>query len=167
MTPTPDQLALWAKLAAEATEGPWATYEGALDDPQGSGVEVPGRQYPVLVQHGHLTAHDAAFIAAARTAVPVLLARVKELEAWKEKALANIYNLEKDIADRWSPWVAKLGRERAALETALRSCRWRAEEAIKDCPVKHRGTVPYTALGHLLAVIDTALSPGLPGKGES
>lgn len=78
--PTPDQLAEWRRLADEATEGPWEAYSlpavppgqwqmvgvGQVDNEMGHRIEV-------------MFDDDAAFIAGARTAVPVLLDEVERL----------------------------------------------------------------------------------------
>lgn len=78
--PTPDQLAEWRRLAEAATEGPWEAY---------SLPEVPPGQWQMVGvgQVGNELGHrieamfddDAAFIAASRTAVPVLLEEVRRL----------------------------------------------------------------------------------------
>lgn len=91
--PTPDQLAEWRRLADEATEGPWEAYSlpavppgqwqmvgvGQVDNEMGHRIEA-------------MFDDDAAFIAAARTAVPVLLdevERLREALATQEEAYAN------------------------------------------------------------------------------
>jgi hypothetical protein len=71
VTITPEQLAEWDRYASEAAIGPW-TRPSASD-----GVVTTSAGHPVVKQ-----AHpcDARFIAAARTAMPALIARVRELE---------------------------------------------------------------------------------------
>ena len=75
-------------LVAAATPGPWA-YE---DDGTIGGIFV---RPPAGRPHRHDSAADAAFIAAARTAVPALLDRVEALEAGLREAL--------EIANRHVP----------------------------------------------------------------
>ena len=80
---SPEQLAEWKQLAREATPGPWiaqsdlALHAGALH-PDGD----------ILVWnttdddgYGRFTAADLAFIAAARTAIPLLVSEVERLRA--------------------------------------------------------------------------------------
>ncbi len=73
---TPDQLKEWERLAREATPGEW------LSDRRGV-VWVRSNDRGVAVTHcvlGGAAKRNAAFIAAAREAVPALCERVRELE---------------------------------------------------------------------------------------
>ena len=93
MTPAPitrEQLDAWEELAKAATPGPWGVSTGYGEDSAEAVCMAPGvRNYllDVVVRSGRdggtdNTVEDAAFIAAAREAVPALIARVKELEGW-------------------------------------------------------------------------------------
>ena len=79
MTITEEQLAEWGRLASEATEGPW---EVAPEDGGCHRVRVPtpetgGRLLGTLAELDDW--RDADFIAAARGAVPALVAEVRRL----------------------------------------------------------------------------------------
>src|SRR5262245_26742525 len=83
-----DQLAAWRKLAEEATEGPWRLdsakrFEFREPDDPGDQALVGGDDTcPGIVwEHGPTGTANAAFIAAARTAVPALLDEVERLGA--------------------------------------------------------------------------------------
>lgn len=70
---TPEQLAQWKTLEEKATKGPWEDRTGIFslpDEPPGTSLYSP----------------DAAFIAAARTAVPLLIAEVERLQDQKSAA---------------------------------------------------------------------------------
>jgi hypothetical protein len=88
-TPTPEQRAEWQRLADAATPGPWNAYTATCCPDQGG---VAGTNRHVCPQHvgayGHpMDIEDAAFIAAAREAVPALLS---SLAAAEERARAAI-----------------------------------------------------------------------------
>jgi hypothetical protein len=88
------------KLCEAATPGPWragradmVSYDGAgggpfknvyCDDPRGGVHHVTGDVLPYTVARGEgdkdECRHNAAFIAAARTALPVLIAEVRRLQ---------------------------------------------------------------------------------------
>lgn len=82
------------RLANAATPGPWIEdytdhripypfIHGPLSKPKGQlGVQLVVANLPISGRE----IHDMAFIAAARTAVPQLVARVRELEALLRKA---------------------------------------------------------------------------------
>lgn len=83
------------RLADAATEGPWKwTHEPGADD---GALESPSEEGYVLCAHGLHTegfidvgVADAEFIAAARSAVPALLDRVREThEAWAKAWMIN------------------------------------------------------------------------------
>lgn len=87
---TPEQRAEWRALADKATPGPWDTYmvpgtrsEEAYVAVEASETEVRIARY----EGGHF---DGAFIAAARTAVPALLADVERLTAERDALAARI-----------------------------------------------------------------------------
>lgn len=74
---TPEQIAEWRRLAEAATPGPWSA-------PVETGpTEVHGATPVAITSLVHSVAekHDARFIAAAREAVPALLAEVERLRA--------------------------------------------------------------------------------------
>ena len=79
---TPEDRAAWQALADSATVGPW----DQEDHPDGAlQVYSDGPGWPTVGVG--MTFEDALFIAAAREAVPTLLAEVADLEARLEMAL--------------------------------------------------------------------------------
>jgi len=85
---TAEQLAEWRALAAAATEGPWLAHPAMADQPaEISAPNFNGMHEPML---DLLSTEDAAFIAAARTAVPALVAEVERLREESVKALAVV-----------------------------------------------------------------------------
>lgn len=92
---TDDQLGVWEDLAAAATDGPWWTTEDLDDSSDSPAIGVaagPSSGYASMVvvtpgdasyDAGEATAReaDAVFIAAARDAVPALVAEVRRLRA--------------------------------------------------------------------------------------
>lgn len=91
MTPTPDEMARWRALCEAATPGDWVALDN--DGPRGNAsvwtraeVMLGGR---VAVLDAASPHHNAAFIAAARSAVPRLLAEVERLKRDAETAWAN------------------------------------------------------------------------------
>lgn len=91
---TADERAIWKALAEGATGGPWEAAQGASG---GWWVEQPNTATICDVDcdySGHPGA-DAEFIAAARTAVPALLADVERLERElaKERARHELHGL--------------------------------------------------------------------------
>lgn len=106
---TNDELERLAKLADAATAGPWVTH---ID--------------------GHLRLMDetAAFIAAARTAVPELLAEVRRLRAALDQCdmvmdTAAIHGLPQELPDVYrNSWAAA----HIAARKALGGCAYRSRE---------------------------------------
>ncbi len=111
---TDAQLAEWEALAERATGGPWYTVDPpwANSDWVNAGSEDPHGGSLVCdcqAQHDDMTdddegdnaISDAAFIAAARTAVPALIAEVRRLRACiaRVKALQDGYRNAGDIWD--------------------------------------------------------------------
>ena len=98
---TPEQIAEWERLAAEATAGPWVC---------GTDGAIYSAEHKLITEtddhgDGWMFPPDATFISAARTAVPALVAEVRRLR----EALEQI--------ERY-PTIAPLWRDiaRAALE---------------------------------------------------
>ena len=90
------------KLAAEATAGPWQlTFDGNRNVVTHS--ERGWDSQTVCVIETDMSRGDAAFIAEARAAVPLLCKRVRELEA-----LVAAY--EADHVERWEQSAAELKR---------------------------------------------------------
>jgi hypothetical protein len=77
---TPQQRAEWAALAEAATPGPWEAVQGAS---AGWWVEQPNTATiaDIDIDYSGQPDADAAFIAAAREAVPALLADLEAVEA--------------------------------------------------------------------------------------
>lgn len=143
--PTEAQLAEWAELCREATPGPWTSVEDeehtgplrAVHQRYGAGEE----DYEPIAHN--LYVEDARFVAAARTAMPALLAEVERLrgeaEEWRALAvdssgrhgeaagllsrLIDALDGERslgsrsDVADALSAARAHLGRGEAGEET--------------------------------------------------
>lgn len=86
MTVTVEQLAEWDRLASEATSGPWTDGEGFGYFCVSTQGEACFGSCGCCVEP--MSQLDAAFIAAARTAVPALIARVRELE-WELATLKD------------------------------------------------------------------------------
>lgn len=81
--PTRDQL---RALADAATEGPWELI--------GGGEYVTGVSILVAPDDGGVTSADAAFIAAARNALPQLLDQLDQQEAELDSWMARAYEAE-------------------------------------------------------------------------
>lgn len=109
MTPTPDELAEWSRLADAATHGPWVAVCPRINIRIMAGdlfVMESGKDGGIVRQEA-----DAAFIAASRSALPRLLARVKELEADRDRMKAVLIGYEKWEADLvvLNPWLGAGG----------------------------------------------------------
>ena len=104
MTVTVEQLAAWRALEQQATPGPWSI-ENWTDEPNAPPLTLEARvacndewsrklwrgdTRPVRLAEFEEQTPDAAFIAAARTALPALLQLVEELQAVV------------DAAERWA-----------------------------------------------------------------
>jgi len=89
---TPEQLAAWRQLADATTPGPWEAMEFA----QGYGFVTPtdNGKLRVIFHTDEIAVADAAFIAAAREAVPALLAEVERLQAIVAASTVKIRELE-------------------------------------------------------------------------
>ena len=134
---TPDERAEWRALADAATEGPWEAHEGTVGAMTGprdcggcSGLVSP-RHEPACFwsEVAGAAPADAAFIAAARTAVPRLLDALDTAEAdldgfantvsqWKRRALdaeAEVARLRED-AETLRGWITE--HEEAIIETS-------------------------------------------------
>lgn len=80
----PEQLEHLDQLASEATPGPWVYLLSAMGDPSNGPdhISLDGPEYTVAEIEGCRTGdRDATFIAAARIAVPELVAEVRRLRA--------------------------------------------------------------------------------------
>lgn len=82
---TPEKLSEWKKLAEAATEGPWKYNEHARDDNVFSGNRRIADVYGARIGGTEQNAANATFIAAARTAVPELIAEVERLQRKNEE----------------------------------------------------------------------------------
>lgn len=84
MTPTPEERAEWGRLCEGATPGPWSAPTIHQVRSQFGGGMHPvcsiDNQWGISRQH-----KDAAFIAAARTALPRLLSALEEAEGERDK----------------------------------------------------------------------------------
>lgn len=84
---TVPDLAAVERRAAAATEGPWLTYAGTDGNGNSTrGVTYERNQDEAVFEDRWCGPADAEFIAHARTDVPALVARVRELEAQRDAA---------------------------------------------------------------------------------
>lgn len=114
------EAAEWARLAAEATEGPWVVdLDGSIGAPMAGLVcGEDGHPRPDCSECGTRVCHvnvmpsepDAVFIASARTAVPLLLAEREALRAEVAALWAEVERLSV-VADEFV--VENLLRDRA------------------------------------------------------
>jgi len=136
--PTKNERQEWQRLADAATPGPWragredmVTYHGIYgssfkavywDDPE---AEMHmGHTLPGLISEaydaGEVDCRDnAGFIAAARTAVPSLLAALDTLEAERDQARAGLaasQALVKEMSTALSDLVDQIEAERPAID---------------------------------------------------
>lgn len=88
MTITNEQAQEWRELAEAATPGPWEP--GVLSIPRDSVISVSENRYVCSVGNGGYWQQDAAFIAAARTAVPALLTERDALAAEVQQLRAQL-----------------------------------------------------------------------------
>ncbi len=99
MIPTDDELLEWQRMCDAATAGPWLS-PWAAENPNveavvsSDGVEVVGWQW-YDGPHLAVTEQDAHFIATARTAMPRLIAAVRELREQQTAAAAEIAATER------------------------------------------------------------------------
>lgn len=91
---TDDELARLRELCDAATPGPWEDGTamccpdmGWVDGPNGKGVVCP--TYEASKRTHTLDANDAAFIAAARTALPALLDLIAQLRSQTRSVTPN------------------------------------------------------------------------------
>ena len=80
------------RLCERATPGPWG-YDGVEDDHEVTYIDSDGDECNAAES---VAETDAQFIAAARTALPALVARVRELEGRQERALYWLDTLDRD-----------------------------------------------------------------------
>jgi hypothetical protein len=114
------EAAEWAALADAATEGPWAI--------MGGGEYVSGIGTLVGVEcAGGVRDVDAAFVAAARTAVPRLLVEREALRA-DHAALLALYEVEVARRESFEARVTRLTADLDAME---------AEDSREDVRAKH------------------------------
>lgn len=81
---TDEQLQEWSVLAEAATPGPWKSgwsWQDAINGGKSAWSEGPVHVGETLSQVAPQAIADAAFIAAAREAVPALVAEVRRLRA--------------------------------------------------------------------------------------
>ena len=125
MTDTPDLDAL-AALAGDATAGPWYVMNGPDGRPSGITAWERGAGPYMLIGYSEPDASvvrpdegDAAFIAAARNALPALIERVKTAEADRDAYRARIDKVRALIPD--DNWCWTIGDERAISLADLRA----------------------------------------------
>lgn len=144
-----EQLAEWERLANEATPGPWYAYvktEASVaiikdpddDSDDGSHIRVTeNRYYDAIASKktfedvctcGNVEEKDIAFIAAAREAVPALIAEVRRLQSENDK----YYNTMMQTNNKAAQFM--LERDWLAMSNADRCwCNKRCPSPDKDC----------------------------------
>lgn len=80
-----ERLEHWKELVRAATAGPWLSRDL---DASAATLSTASRS-PLVLQDGILEAQNAHFIAAAREAVPALIAELERLRALAEKVAAE------------------------------------------------------------------------------
>lgn len=108
---TEDQLAKWTALCDAATPGPWK------HGPESHGVYNPNMGSPLVVKpivDEARNPDDAAFIAAARTAMPTLIAALREARERHERLLGGFGDLQ-ELLNALAVEQAKVKRLREAL----------------------------------------------------
>jgi hypothetical protein len=114
---TNDELAEARRLCEAATDGPWEW--DALK------LRSPGRYAVITLADGGCAADDTAFIAAARSLVPALIAEVERLTTRNDELLAAMVRVAnetpfadeaKDALAQRGRLLAEIGTLRAALE---------------------------------------------------
>ena len=127
----PETLALWKRLADEATSGPWDSYfETGLNPMVVTYTENEKglRSLKDAVVHGPSITNNN-FIAAARTAVPALIAEVERLDKIRELQCEELKRRqEPPVFDT----VAKKNKEIARLRKQLEKCREQRDMYRKD-----------------------------------
>jgi len=105
---TPEQLQAWARLAEQATPGEWEAKTITFwDDKNNNHMEIVTRLYKVARIFGNadnlsFAKSDAAFIAAARTAVPALCEEIERLRKVAGEARNVLNNLRSTYNSRLS-----------------------------------------------------------------
>jgi hypothetical protein len=139
---TDAQLAAWQALADAATPGPWECGPTKHDAHETTDVFThEAHVYPPLGECGPVACVSegepgtAAFIAAAREAVPALVTRVRALEALLAAAHDELRHADASMADRVA-LAAKIGAAVPAVDAAWReyAARVEAEEREEDGP---------------------------------
>lgn len=101
MKTTPEQRAEWARLAEKATPGEWLAERCTTSEVEVGAETTAGHLSVAWVHLGHAPSandiaggtRDAAFIAAARTAVPALLADLEAAERREEGLRRKVLTL--------------------------------------------------------------------------
>lgn len=120
------------RLADAATPGPWSWHSRQTVD--GDSWAVFGTSDRALAGNRDGWTPDAEFIAASRSAVPALLARVRELEAERDAALSTIAKVRELHASFTDPDG-----------TFCKVCEW----VEYPCPtIRALGPVPSTGEGN-------------------
>ena len=111
--------------ANAATPGPWAVLQ--FDE------DMPATQVKAVSGYGASCdwEHDATFIAAARTDVPALIARVRELEAERDEARAEVERL-RELLDENAYERGLLARRLTEAQTRRDEAYRRGAEAMRE-----------------------------------
>lgn len=95
--PTPEELAAWRALCEKATAGPW-TSEGLCLSDSSRGTFISDEQFYPWVAW---TEADAAFCAAARTALPRLIDALEASEAKVRDLGQALTDIKQDVAENY------------------------------------------------------------------
>lgn len=128
-----EELAELENLSAAATPGPWTYARPTAGRPHFVVADVVSHFiYPATdeITHGTRAVDDAAFIAAARTAVPALVAEVRALRARRDELLATVAKVSRETPypDELKGWEA----QRAAMVAEVGTLRARVEEVAAE-----------------------------------
>jgi hypothetical protein len=111
---TPEQRAVWAALAAVATPGEWTATSSTVHRDAIPADSFVG--HVAICGFGEQADADAAFIAAARTAVPALLADVDALTQERDALAAELERV------RGGRRVSRAGAARLEEDGGIRTC---------------------------------------------
>ncbi len=118
-TPAPPDRAALRRLANAATPGPWRVDRNAAACDEVNGCDVDGPPPPLLDRRTFGRYEDAAFIAAARDALPALLDALAAAEAERDNLAQKLdlaYGIAEDYLDLYHETEAERDEARAEAE---------------------------------------------------
>jgi hypothetical protein len=123
------ELTAWAELAEKATPGPWEAQEPAFCPNFGKAKIKPLKIEGKIMGFAVIKQFDAAFIAAARQAVPRLIEALRAAQAELEHMRANIMDTSHDAQIAQAVENASLREQNTRYREALE---WYADEENYD-----------------------------------